>query len=78
MDVEEEGRERQGLESLVWARRQARKGEEGKGEGQAHPPPPAPGLKSKEPPQTFDPEILASSYPKWANIKGFFETKSVN
>ena len=34
-------------------------------------------LKSKEPPQTFVPQILASSYPKWANCKGFLEPKSV-
>ena len=35
-------------------------------------------LKSKEPPQTFVPKILASLYPKWANCKGLLEPKSVN
>ena len=35
-------------------------------------------LKSKEPPQTFVPKILASWYPEWANCKGFLEPKSVN
>ena len=35
-------------------------------------------LKSKEPPRTFVPKILASWYPKWANCKGFLEPKSVN
>ena len=32
-------------------------------------------LKSKEPPKTFVPKILASSYPEWANCKGFLEPK---
>ena len=30
-------------------------------------------LKSKEPPQTFVPQILVSLYPEWANCKGFLE-----